>query len=296
MKKRITVLISLLIVFVLVSLLIPVKQIRSVIVNNTLPNSVTALQKPTSWRTLDSGRNTHINEAGFMQWTVSEIHSNGDSTEFAITLSPDLSPKQDPQHSNISWVHATSLFYSIFPSLEKTGADTRTVDELRSYLQNNLRFYGYTIKTQPLVDSFFLTKQMDLNSKDLFKTLPVLFKDLENYASGRSTRIIGRNIVITRLDHDSITLMAGLNIDKPVSIYGDETYNFRQLPSTMGLVVGHYEGRFDKRSGLYTAMEKFITDHSLAKRGLPYEQYRSPLPDSDNSRIDIDLIYPVSYR
>lgn len=294
MQKLIAIFFSLVIVFVLISLLIPVKQIRSVTVTNTLPNSVAALHRPGSWRSLDSGRNTHINEVGFMRWTVSEPVHGKDSTEFAISLAPDLSPQHDPQHSNISYVHTTTLFYSLFPSLEKPGNDVRTVDELRSYLQDNLRFYGYPIRTQKLVDSFFLTKQANLRSNDLFKVLPGIFQALETYASKESSKIIARNIAITRLDHDSITLMAGLNIDR--SIYTDAAYNFRQLPSTLGLVVGRFEGRFGERTGLYAAMEKFISDHGLAKRGLPYEQYQSPLPDSDSSTIKIDLIYPVSYR
>ncbi|MBN9382717.1 MAG: hypothetical protein J0H74_18275 [Chitinophagaceae bacterium] len=294
MKKLIAIFFSLLIVLVLISLVIPVKQIRSVTIANTLANSVAALHRPGSWRTLDSGRNTHINEAGFMRWTISEPAHGGDSTEFAISLAPDLSRQQDPQHSNISYVHVTSLFYSLFPSLERSGTDVHTVDELRSYLQDNLRFYGYPIRTQKLVDSFFLTKQTDLRSSDLFKVLPGIFQSLETYAAKESSKVIARNIAITRLDHDSITLMAGLNIDK--SIYTDAAYNFRQLPSTLGLVVGRFEGRFDERTGLYAAMEKFISDHGLAKRGLPYEQYQSPLPGSDSSTIRIDLIYPVSHR
>ncbi|MBN8851379.1 MAG: hypothetical protein BGO55_09245 [Sphingobacteriales bacterium 50-39] len=294
MNKLIVIFLSLVIVLMLISLVIPAKQIRSVTVANTLSNSVAALHRPRSWRTLDSGRNTHINELGFMRWTISEPVNDKDSTEFAISLAPDLSPKQDPQHSTISYVHMTSLFYALFPSLEKPGIDVRTVDELRSYLQDNLRFYGYPIRTQKLVDSFFLTRQANLRSGDLFKALPGIFQTLETYASRESGKIIARNIAITPLDHDSITLMAGLNIDK--SIYGDEVFNFRQLPSTLGLVVGRFEGRFSERNRLYAAMEKFISDHELAKRGLPYERYQSPLPGSDSSMIRIDLIYPVSYR
>jgi hypothetical protein len=86
--------------------------------------------------------------------------------------------------------------------------------------------------------------------------------------------------------------MAGLNIDK--SIDGDKVFTFRQLPSTLGLLVGQYDGPFRDRTGLYRAMEKFITDHQLAKRGLPYERYRSPLPAADSSRVKFELLYPVT--
>jgi hypothetical protein len=229
-----------------------------------------------------------------MLFAITEPKRGGDSTGFSMTITPDLSPTHNPNIAAISYFHSTSLFYKLFPFLEKTTFDTRTVRELRSYLEDNARFYGYPITTQKLVDSFFLTKKQDLPSRELYRSLPSTFAALEDYARTNSCHVIAQNISLIPLGHDSVSLMAGLNIDK--SIEGDANYNFRQLPSTVGLVVGRYEGRFDLRTGIYTAMERFISDHALMKISLPYERYHSALPVSDSSIIKIDLLFPVTYR
>jgi hypothetical protein len=294
MKKSFPILIILAILFLIVSFFIPAEQARTLSVQNTIQNTVTALLHPPRWRSLDSGKNTRITELGYMLYAITEPKHNGDSTGFSMTITPDLSHNHNPNIAAISYFHSTSLFYKLFPFLEKITFDTRTVRELRSYLEDNTRFYGYPITTQTLVDSFFLTKKQDVPSQDLFAALPSMFKELEDYARTNSCHVIAQNISFFPLGHDSVSLMAGLNIDK--SIEGNANYNFRQVPSTLGLVVGRYEGRFGLRTGIYTAIERFITDHALAKRGLPYERYHSAFPVSDSSIIKIDLMFPVTYR
>ena len=293
MKKLFPALIALAIVFLIVSFFIPVHQLRTMSIENSLQNTVTALRQPSRWRSLDSGKNTHITEIRYMLYRISELTKNGDSTTFELAIGPD-DPKHKPNGAAVSWLRSTPLFYKLFGFLEKPTFDTRTIEELRSYLQDNTRFYGYPMTTQRLVDSIFLTKKQDLPARDLFKTLPGMLKALEDYAHTHSCRVIAKNISIAPLNHDSISIMAGLNIDK--AIPGDDTYNCRELPSTLGLLVGRYEGRFSDRAGIYAAMERYLIDHALAKRGVPYERYSSPLPDSDSAIIKIDLIYPVTYR
>jgi len=294
MKKLFPIMFILAILFLIVSFFIPVEQVRTLSVQNTIQNTVTALHHPSRWRSLDSGRNTRITELRYMLYAVTEPKRGGDSTGFSMNITPDLSHNHNPNIAAISYFHSTSLFYKLFPFLEKITFDARTVHELKSYLEDNTRFYGYPITTQKLVDSFFLTKKQDLPSRELFRTLPSIFKELQDYARTNSCHVIAQNLSFIQLDHDSISLMAGLNIDK--SIKGDYIYNFRELPSTVGLVVGRYEGRFDLRTGIYTVMERFISDHALMKISLPYERYHSPIPMSDSSIIKIDLIYPVTYR
>lgn len=293
MKKLISILLALVIIFLLISLLIPVEEIRSVSIQNSIPNTVAALRQPALWRSKDSGVHTRTREAGYMNFIITEHALQGDSTEMVVSVSPEVARQHDPHNTNVSYVHSSSLFRKIF-GLSKQSPEGRTVAELQSYLQDSKRFYGFVINTSPLVDSFFLTKKMDLPAAALFSTLPAMVKELEAFAAQNSCHVIAHNLAITPMDHDSLSVMAGLNIDK--SIPGDYIYNFRQLPSTLGLLVGRYEGRFGDRAGIYSAMEKFITDHELAKRGIPFERYPSSMPVSDTSVVKFDLIYPVTYR
>jgi hypothetical protein len=229
-----------------------------------------------------------------MLYQISEPAGDGDSTEFTLAIIPDMK-LHNPNNIGISYGLPTTFFFKLFPFLQRPSIESGIVDELQGYLQDNTRYYGYPITTQPLVDSFFVTRQQPIPARDLLTTLPGMIRDLTAYANGYTCRILAQNISIVPLGHDSITLMAGLNIDRPIP--GDALHTFRQLPSTLGLVAGQYEGAFRDRAGLYAAMEKFITDHALAKRGLPYERYLYALPLADSSTVRFELLYPVTaYR
>ncbi|HEV2481074.1 MAG TPA: hypothetical protein VGS79_15470 [Puia sp.] len=292
MKRLSSILLIIVLLFVLASTFIPAELVRSVTVRNTIQNTVTALKHPEAWRSLDSGKNTHITETRYMLFQISEPEPNGDSIDLTLAIVPDVSPQHNPNNIGISYAYTTTLFFKLLPFLQRPSVESAIVGELQDYLQDNTRFYGYTITTQPLVDSFFLTRQRDIPTRDLLKTLPGLFAGLSDYARANSCQVIAQNISIAPLSHDSISLMAGLNIDR--SVIGDKVNTFRQLPSTLGLVAGQYEGPFHDRTGLYRAMEKFIADHRLAKRGLPFERYLSPLPSTDSSMVKIELLYPVT--
>lgn len=141
MKKLFPILVILAILFLIVSFFIPAEQIRTLSIKNTIQNTVTALHHPENWRSQDSGKNTRITEVRNMLFAISEPQKHGDSTIFTMTVTPDVSPRHDPNVSAITWIHKTSLFYKFFPFSEKTTFDIRTAQELRSYLEDNTRSY-----------------------------------------------------------------------------------------------------------------------------------------------------------
>ena len=291
MKKLLLALIPLAILFLIVSFFIPVKLNNQLPVANTLPNIETALQ-PQNWAKWDSSeRKIHVTPVSYMLYQLEG--TTDDHTEvFGLMLMPTAG--NDPSRSGIVYSRISNLFYKLFPFLEKPSFATTTISELKSYLEDNRRFYGFPIELAPAADTLFLTKKQDLPADKLFTTLPVMQKELEAYATQNNCRVLEKNLSFSSLDHDSLAVMVGLNIDKVIA--GDYVYNFRQLPGKAALATGYYKGPFRDRTALYQAMEKYLTDHQLAKRALPYETYHSPFPDSDSANIDIQLSYPVAHQ
>ena len=287
MKKLLLALIPLAILFLIVSFFIPVKLTNQLAVANTIPNIQASLQPQNLAKWASSAKKTRVTQVSYLQYT---LITSDDDQGFGLMITPTAG--KDPSQPGIIYSRFTNLFYKLFPFLEKPSFATTTITELKSYLEDNRRFYGFPIEIKAAADTLFVTKKLDLPAKELFTTLPVMQKALEGYARQNSVRVLAKNISFLSLDHDSLTIMVGLNIDKVLD--GDNTYNFRELPSGLALATGHYEGTFRDRTALYTAMEKYIMDHRLARRGLPYETYRSPFPVSDTSAIEIDLSYPVA--
>ena len=289
MKKLLLALIPLAILFLIVSFFIPVKLDKQMAVASTLPNIQTALQPQNLTKWDSSSNNLHVTLVSFMLYQL-EATKNGHTEVFGLLLTPNAG--KDQSRSGIVYSRITNLFYKLFPFLEKPSFATTTIRELKSYLEDNRRFYGFPIEIAPAVDTLFLTKKLDLPANQLFTTLPAMQRELEANAKQNNCQVLAKNISFSSLDHDSLTVMVGLNIDKVIA--GDYIYNFRQLPSKVALATGSYKGPFRGRTALYHAMEKYLTDHQLAKRALPYETYHSPFPGSDSANIDITLSYPVA--
>jgi hypothetical protein len=321
MKKLIPSLVILIVVFLIVSLFIPVRLENQLFVKNTFPNIVSSIFRPESWTHWDSSVSQawhrdpsschftndtihHIISIGIPEkkirvlqlsdlvYQVEEIRK-GDTSAFGLGIIPFVgNGLQGSQHNSyIVYAQPGNLFYKMFPFMASPSFASGTVSALRSYLEDNRRFYGYPIGLKAATDTLFLTTKEDIRRQDLFTTLPAMSKLLDRYARENNCRVIGKNLSWLPLPHDSITVMEGLNIDKIVP--GNDTCNFRQLPSHQYLAVATFEGRFRDMPSLYKAVEKFLFDHQLIKNSLPFEKYLSPLPTSDSSIVKVELSYPL---
>ncbi len=288
MKKLLLALIPLAILFLIVSFFIPVKLTNQVAIDSTIPNIQSALQPQELTKWSAAAKKTHVTQFPALQYTLT---SSDNDRMLGVGLMITPTAGKDPSRPGIVYSRYTNLFYKLFPFLEKPSFATTTITELKAYLEDNHRFYGFPIELKAAADTLFVTKKLDLPAAALFINLPVMQRELELYAQQNNCRILAKNISFSPLDHDSLSVMVGLNIDKVIA--GDYIYNFRQLPSSAMLATGHYRGSFRDRTALYQAMEKYLQDHQLAKRALPYETYSSPFPVSDSSTIEMALSYPV---
>lgn len=321
MKKVFASLVILIIVFLIVSFFIPVRLDKKLMVNNTFANVVSSLFRPERWIHWDPsvsqawrrdssschfgndtahhlitidipGKEIRVIDLSASVYQLEEIQKS-DTSVFSLAVMPfaDNNLQGSPLHSYIVYAQSSILFYKMFPFMARPSFANSTVAALRSYLEDNRRFYGYPIGLEQAADTLFLTTKADIRTRDLFKTLPAMSKLLDRYARENNCRVSGKNLSYFPLPHDSITVMEGFNIDKTVP--GNDSCNFRQLPSRQYLAVAHYEGRFRDKPSLYEAMGKFLFDHQLIKNGLPFEKYLSPLPTSDSSIVKLELSYPL---
>jgi hypothetical protein len=321
MKKVLGLLVVLFFVFLIISFFIPVRLEKSLFIANTFPNIVSSIFGPEKWTHWEPsvsrawqqdsaschfsndtnrhsitisipGKTWRVTQFSLSIYELDEIRKDDTSTfGFGIVPFAGNGQPRSQHNSYIVYAQPTNLFYKMFPFMARASYADSTVKALRSYLEDNHRFYGYPIGLEQAVDTLFLATSADIPARDLFKTLSAMSKTLDRYARENKCRPTGKNLSFIFLPHDSITVMEGLNIDKIVS--GNDTCVFRQLPSHQYLAVGHYEGRFRDRPALYAAMVKFLFDHELIRDGLPFEKYLSPLPTSDTSIIKLELSYPL---
>jgi effector-binding domain-containing protein len=240
------------------------------------------------------GKKIRITQLNYLLYQVEEIKNNKNSA-FSFSIIPYVGNGQprSEHNSRIIYTEKSNLLYHLFPFLEKNSFAEKIIDELGSYLENNARFYGFPIELKKATDTLFLTQRTDLAKRDLFKKLPGLFEELEKFAKENQCRTINKNISFDFLNNDSLSVLAGINIDKIIP--GDYLHNFMQLPAGQVFAAGYFEGPFGNRHSLYLAMKKYLFDHQLIRAAACYEKYLSPLPVSDSSMIKMELLYPLRY-
>ncbi len=321
MKRVVKVLLLIVLVFLIVSYFIPVNREKQVFVRSTFENVISSTTLPENWIKWDAevgaawqkdssackfgtdttnhiisinipGKKIRITQLTYLLYQLEEIKNNHSSV-FSFTIIPYVGNGQPRSQHNSTIVYAekTSLLFRILPFLEKGSSADRTISELQSYLEDNTRFYGFPIELKQATDTLFLTHKASILKQDLFKKLPTLFDDLDRFARENQCQPVNRNIAYDPTNNDSLSILAGINIDK--IIMGDYLHNFMELPTGQFLAVGQFEGPFRDRSVLYKAIEKYLSDHQFIRIAVPYEKYLSPLPATDSSIVKITLSYPL---
>ncbi|MDR3711566.1 MAG: GyrI-like domain-containing protein [Puia sp.] len=324
MKKFFLLLPCLVVFGLLISYFIPSVRKKEIFVSNTYKNVLASATNPGNWISWDPsvrqawlkdssactftedtirhittidipGKKITVTQLSYLAYQLEETKSNH-SSFFVLTVIPFVGNDQlrSRHNATIGFAEDSRWLYKIFPFLDKGSFAQTTISNLADYLNNTTRFYGFSIEVkQTTADTMFLTRKETLPKKDLFQKIPILFDTLEHYAQQVHVQAGHKNIYYNFLPHDSIEILAGLNIDKRIE--GDYLHSFMEMPTGQALAVARFEGPFRDRLKAYEAMEKYIPDHELIKLGVCFEKYLSPLPQSDSSVIQIELSYPLRF-
>lgn len=324
MKRLLPVVVIGIVILLVACYFIPVKHEKQVFVANTFQNIISSVSEPKNWMRWnqdimaawqkDSTHCTITNDSAKHIFTLAtpdeqsikviqlnallyqvELVTNKQTTAvFGFTIVPFVgNNQQQSQHnSRIAYAFTGNLLFYLLPFLEPHSFADKTIEELRAYMESNLRFYGYHIALKQTTDTIFVTQNESCKSQEVFNKLPTLFNNLQTFAQKKQVLSTGvKNVAYTFLNNDSVYVVAGININKLVE--GEFVTNIMQFPPTQILAVGHFEGLYKNRLALYKAMQAYLTDHQLQLIGACYEQYLSPLPTNENDSIKIDLCYPL---
>ncbi len=324
MKRLLPVVIIGIVVLFVACYFIPIKREKQVFVANTFQNIINSVSVPNNWLkwnqeamagwqkdsahctitqdsaqhiftiALQDGKNIKVTQLNALLYQVECITNKQTTAIFGFTIVPFVgNNQQQSQHnSRIAYAYTGNLLYYLLPFLAPQSFADKTMEDLRTYMESNLRFYGYHIVLKQTTNTIFVTQNENCKSEDVYNKLPTLFNNLQNFAQKKQVSVAGlKNVAYTFLNNDSVYVVAGININKLVE--GEFVTNIMQFPPTQIQAVGHFEGLYKNRLALYKAMQAYLTDHQLQLIGACYEQYLSPLPTNENDSIKIDLCYPL---
>ncbi len=323
MKKAFQFLLVIIICFLVVSYFIPVVRQEEIPVSNTLANIVSSIFQPKNWIKWNPivkeawlkdsskckfqedsskqtvtitipGKQITIYRESYLLYKLEEV-ADAKNSSAVLSIIPFMGnpPTGSNYQARIAYGQNTRLIFKIFPFLEKNLFTKKSIDELKSYLEDPTLFYGFPISIKQTSDTLFLTSKQILNQQEFFKKLPVVFDSLDSYARASKLEPGNRNVYYQTLSDNSLEILAGININKIVE--PDSLYTFMHIPAVEYIVIAHFEGRFGDRARVYGAINKYVADNQLIRIGVSFEKYLSPLPVSDSSVIRMDLCYPLRY-
>ncbi len=306
---------SVIIVFLIVSLFIPVREKQEIKIEANFFNVLEQLNSPGNWKNwqvslkdsdtmalssihimVDSlsdrffiesaSHSFYVQKLSPVSFEIKEIN-NKDTLFYNIYVLSTIFPK----HTNVVTTTQVNLLNYLFSNHSKTRAFS-TATRLKYFMENPTAYYGYTFKIEKTIDTVVVVKETISAKKDWRKKLSLVYKSLDSFIDRNCLKIMQPKIVSFKsVSNDSIKIRAGI----PVNQVAPEMDNIKCLKMPKAhILVGQYKGAYDKRSSLSSAMEQYIQNNSLDIIAVPYEKFlNDSIPETDTSIVNIKMYYPI---
>ncbi|MBS1973934.1 MAG: hypothetical protein JST13_06250, partial [Bacteroidetes bacterium] len=215
-------------------------------------------------------------------------------TDYTIQLVPD----SFGFGTKIIWSTRTSLLSWLenkFNHRHNNSISGQNLNAFRMFAESPKRFFGFDIQIRPVEDTLVMTNYSTCQKASVTHTLKSLYFKIENLAIKYNIYIDSNRNRLAAFEfkgRDSVIVMAGIPVKKKFLPVNGVSY--LEMPPKGRMLVGYYEGPYQKISQLYVAMDKFARIRSLSKIATPFEKYlTSPVTASDSLHIKIELFYPI---
>ena len=211
--------------------------------------------------------------------------------EFLFSAIPDTSSIGG---TNIIMVYKNSYFNEWFAKDELVKKALNSFADLKEYIDDTKRMYGYEIKPVKVTDTLFLFKRITVPLVDKSKSVKEVFESLISYAAKYKLNYNGNRIFYSQKNGESITLFASIGIANDITIPESEEFEIKRMPYDKKLLEATFQGKYSEVSAVLDALKKFIDDNNLSTMGIPFEKFISDGVDfNDDQIVQMKVYYPI---
>lgn len=212
--------------------------------------------------------------------------------EFLFTAVSDTA---DMDASNVTLIYKSTLFnhWRDKGGLEKNAI--RSLENLKTYMEDTRQFYGYEIEQTTVADTSFLFRSATVPVSQKRAATKDLFDKLIEYAGKKNAGYTGTRIFYTTpYGKDQLMLFASIGVSNRVNTLPGEGFQYKKMPFGKNLLMATYQGPYGEVSKVYTALENFKADHRLSSMAIPYQKFLNDGYDfSDEQIVQMKVYYPV---
>lgn len=212
----------------------------------------------------------------------------------ALVAFAALSDSGAVRESRIQLRYLSTLGKQWFGESELIRLARQNLENLRDYMTDTKRFYGYEIQEMKVEDTAFLFSRITVPVAEKRKGMVQLFSKLIAYAEKNEAGYNGTRIFYSMQSGNNITLFAGIGVTNAIETSPTSDIEYKRMPYGKNLLVTSYQGAYGESKKAFEALELFKTDHQLSSMAIPYQKFLSDGYDfADDQVVQLKIFYPV---
>jgi effector-binding domain-containing protein len=224
---------------------------------------------------------------------VSLIAGNEELKKFFLfTIIPDSVNKL---LCDVQLSYNSTLFQKWFNKGLLEEQAEKSLDNLKSYMEDNKRLYGFEIERDVVTDTSFLFLRRTVPLSQRQVATKSLFEELISYAQVKGAGYTGTRIYYTQKnDTANITIFASIGISKRLENKIGNVIEYKGMPAGKNLLVATYQGPFADTYKVYTALEQYKADHYFTSMAIPFQKFMNDGYDfADEQVVQLKVYYPI---
>lgn len=170
----------------------------------------------------------------------------------------------------------------------------KSLQNLKAYMEDSKRFYGYEIQLVKVEDTAFLFKSVTVPLSMKREATRKLFDELIAYAASQEAGYNGVRIFYSLKGEKDIKLFASIGVTKAMDPAPTTGIEYKKMPLGKNLLVASYQGSLSEVDKAYQAMDRFKSDHNFTSMAIPFQKILSDGYDfSDEQVVQLKIYSPV---
>jgi effector-binding domain-containing protein len=241
---------------------------------------VIRLQKDSVVFTIESIFNTHV-----------KLFSGGDQHSFKFRVSPDTA---GGAQSTVMMTYKTSWLQEWLGGNKAIKNAVTSFENLKEYLLDTKKFYGYEIRMVTVVDTSFLFLRETVPLTEKRNATKRMFEQLISHAEKKDAGYNGIRILYPLQNDDSIILFASIGVSKRVNTPENDPIQYKLMPFEKKLLEATYQGSYGESSKVFRALEQYKYDFGLTSMAIPFQKFLSDGYDfAEDQVVQMKVYYPI---
>jgi hypothetical protein len=196
--------------------------------------------------------------------------------------------------SDITLSYTTTPFRKWVSKNKLEKEAEKSLENLRDYMADTRRFYGFEIQEVTVQDTAFLFKRQTVPASQRQAVTKKIFETLIAYANEHNAGYNGTRIYYTLPTGEDITIFASIGVTNMVEPPTSSGIEYKRMPFGKNLLVASYQGMFKDSYKAIRALEAFKIDHTLTSMAIPFQKIMSDGYDfADDQIVQLKVYYPV---